>query len=1216
MRYWFFSLLLVIPVAAQTPPRTRTAALVVDGNLSDPIWAEAAPAKLVPSEDGVPEASGGEIRAVVAGRYLYVSARLPEPTGRFVARLTGRNPNWEEEDALRILAGSNIGYTDRIVQVNPLGAYSIEKAVHPVYQSQAIFPYADEWERSVLYRDADKFLVAVSRGATEWDTEVAIPLNQLSAPGSDLTYVSVERIRATRPGSPREQWHFPQHGPAAKIPVTNLVKWDAPPPVLRAAVVGNSDPAIAVGRRPSLPPVDSWWDDAAWANVPVLALMRDEQNARRPRFPTFVKLLHDARTLSVIAKCVEPDRILAAVNENDGPVTQDDTFQVYLSSSGSSYTEFALNAAGYLLDTMGFAGGPRLSRAREWTSGAHVAIHRGEGFWQARIDIPLEPTAAALGETSIPADWRILLMRSRPARDGEPRESSVLPVIESDTALCPARYRRLALMDGGGSESNESVSESMPVDFETRVLSPAERETANLADMLTQEMRGRVLKVLESEKHDRDQVQTREDWERFRNPRIHALADSLGPFPERTALQARVTKQFEGQGYRRQDLVYQSRPGLWVPANLYLPANPTRSMPGIVIVHSLHRPKSQAELQDMGILWARSGCAVLIMDQIGHGERVETYSWNREAYHSRYLTGMQLSLVGESLMKWMVWDIMRGIDLLVARPDINREQIILLGAVAGGGDPAAVTAALDKRIAAVVPFNFGEASPEQGGGQSSWPQGMADPGWGSWESTRNLPGSIAHQFFPWIIDASVAPRRFLYSYELGWNVENQPAWERYRKVFGFYGAEDHLGEAHGFGAFPGPGECANIGPSQRVTIYPYFKRWFNIPSPAQEPDDRRPESELQALTPAIAAELKMQSIHQLAGVMAASELHAVRAALGETSPANRREWLQKTWAEKLGDIEPNQSAQATPHWSKPWRNSTVEGLTLQVEPGIIVPMLLVHSSEPAIVRRPVVIAVAEGGKERFIRERASEIQELVNAGIEVCLPDVRGVGETSPDGRRDPSSEEVSLAATEVMLDSTLLGKRLKDLRTVIAYLGTRPDLDPKRLALWGDSFAPANLSSLMVDEVPGWRVGPTIQHQAEPLGGLLSLLGALYEDRVSAVSISGGLAAYSSVLDNAFTYVPGDVIVPGILKNGDLPDVMAAIAPRPLFLQGLVDGKNRILPTSSLRSSLAPAIEAYRDSAGHLQLEPEGGSSHVSEWLRTTLNDVPRHASVRRPQR
>ena len=115
-----------IPAVAQMAPLWSSM-----GISTIPFGAEAEPAKLVPSEKGVPEASGGESVQWLRADILYVSARLPEPTGRFVARLTGRNPNWEEEDALRILAGANIGYTDRIVQVNPLGLTRLKRPFTP-----------------------------------------------------------------------------------------------------------------------------------------------------------------------------------------------------------------------------------------------------------------------------------------------------------------------------------------------------------------------------------------------------------------------------------------------------------------------------------------------------------------------------------------------------------------------------------------------------------------------------------------------------------------------------------------------------------------------------------------------------------------------------------------------------------------------------------------------------------------------------------------------------------------------------------------------------------------------------------------------------------------------------------------------------------------------------------------------------------------------------
>jgi hypothetical protein len=177
------------------------------------------------------------------------------------------------------------------------------------------------------------------------------------------------------------------------------------------------------------------------------------------------------------------------------------------------------------------------------------------------------------------------------------------------------------------------------------------------------------------------------------------------------------------------------------------------------------------------------------MDQLGSGERLQSQPWLCEGYYSRYALGMQLYLAGDSLMKWMVWDLMRGIDLLADRSYVDPKRIIMLGAVAGGGDPAAVTAALDDRVAAVIPFNFGEASPEDHytRGPRRYDFATADPGWGGWESTRCLRNSIAGQFFPWLICAAVAPRPFVFSFELAWpkGVEQEPAWIRYQKVFGF-----------------------------------------------------------------------------------------------------------------------------------------------------------------------------------------------------------------------------------------------------------------------------------------------------------------------------------------------------------------------------------------------------------------------------------------------
>jgi dienelactone hydrolase len=678
-------------------------------------------------------------------------------------------------------------------------------------------------------------------------------------------------------------------------------------------------------------------------------------------------------------------------------------------------------------------------------------------------------------------------------------------------------------------------------------------------------------------------------------------------------LATRVTSEFRGDGYQRKNLAYQSQPGIWVTANLYLPEQYHAAMPGMLILHSQHGPKTQFELQDMGILWAKAGCAVLVIDLVGFGERGETYPWDRDNINARYVEGEQLYLTGSSLLTWMVWDAMRGIDLLLDRPNVNKKEIIVLGAVAGGGDPAAVTAALDSRVAAVVPFNFGEAMPETSRFipyKNEWPLDLAEPTIGSYyETTRAIRRNVVDQFLQWFICASVAPRRFVFSYELGWKVEDLPAWARYQKVYSLYDALGNLAEAHGFGPFPGPGECWNIGPAERRSLHPTFERWFGIPIPfddskrsesenlAELPSlARRPVSELAVLTPSVAPELHIRTLHEVAHAQGEAEVQNVRAKLAKLPPAEQRQWLAAQWAAKLGNLEPNRYPQATVEWTKEMPDTRAEAIALAVEPGITVPLLLLHPLSPAPAHPPVVVAVAEGGKDLFLARRSEQIEALLKGGAAVCLIDVRGTGETGPS----------AAANTALVLGETLLGERLRDLRTVLAYLGSRADVDAQRVGLWGDSFTPPNPDHLILDETPLWEIGPQVEQEAEPLGGLLALLGGLYENNVQTVAVQGGLASFLSILDDSFAYVPQDVIVPGILEAGDVAEVASALAPHPLLLQGLVDGRDRLVPVADLESQLAPVYEAYRSvSSGALSIRPGENASQFANWFLTHLSSA-----------
>jgi hypothetical protein len=184
------------------------------------------------------------------------------------------------------------------------------------------------------------------------------------------------------------------------------------------------------------------------------------------------------------------------------------------------------------------------------------------------------------------------------------------------------------------------------------------------------------------------------------------------------------------------------------------------------------------------------------------------------------------------------------------------------------------------------------------------------------------------------------------------------------------------------------------------------------------------------------------------------------------------------------------------------------------------------------------------------------------------------------------------------MLGQTLVGSRLRDVRSVLRYLRTRADLDAGRVALWGDSFAPANPAdrdlAVPLDADP-------FPPMAEPLGGLLALFTALFEDDVRAVSVRGGLTGYASLLQSQFCYVPHDALIPGALTAGDLCDVAAALAPRPLRMEGLVDGLNRAVGPAEFAGLMEPARSAYRalDAGDRLQLDAgDAASPRAVRWL------------------
>jgi cephalosporin-C deacetylase-like acetyl esterase len=656
-------------------------------------------------------------------------------------------------------------------------------------------------------------------------------------------------------------------------------------------------------------------------------------------------------------------------------------------------------------------------------------------------------------------------------------------------------------------------------------------------------------------------MSSRADWEKFRGEKIVKLRQSLRLPKSRLPIKMHVSAERSGEGYVVKNVLYETRPHWFVTANLYVPLKRGESMPGILLSHSHHSPKTQGELQDMGATWARTGCMVLVPDHLGHGERREhpfasakdfdsDFPVSRQDYRFRYDNSLQLYLAGESLMGWMVHDLLAGVDLLLAQPGVARDKIILLGSVAGGGDPAAVAAAVDERIACAIPFNFGGPQPETRFPLPEDAETWFDyAGGGSWESTRNLADSASDGFLPWVIVGSLAPRRLIYGHEFSWDCQRDPVWNRLGRIWEWEDAADRLAFARGRGSLTGnspeDSHCNNIGSVHRRMIHPAFEKWFDIRvSQETEYSNRFDAADLMCWTPQLKEELNPKPLREILVEMIAempqqSTPIAPTVVDKEVTPV----WSNATFEEiatKLAEIR-------------------CDVLTANVAEDLSIRAIVLYPSGKS--PSPVAIAISQEGTKGFLERRADELEMLLHGGCIVCLAEPRGMGAFSPDADRGPNSGQTSLNASLWMLGRSLVEEQKSDLKSIISAVANLERVDDRRIYLWGDSFA----QPLPAGSEFKYPRGIDRPVEADTLGGLIAILAA-NDRQVAGVYVNGGLISYRSVLETPFVQIPQVTIMRAVLKQTDLPRMVAS-AHVAMRLESLVDGCNRLVTDKQLEA-------------------------------------------------
>ncbi|GAA4791409.1 hypothetical protein GCM10023231_19160 [Olivibacter ginsenosidimutans] len=151
--------------------------------------------------------------------------------------------------------------------------------------------------------------------------------------------------------------------------------------------------------------------------------------------------------------------------------------------------------------------------------------------------------------------------------------------------------------------------------------------------------------------------------------------------------------------YRIKNIRFQTRPGVYATANLYIPEG-KGPFPGVLITHG-HWPDGRRAVifQEVAQVLAQSGYVALTIDAWGAGERC-TIAGEQE-YHGANL-GASLFNIGQSLLGMQLTDNIRAVDLLCSLPGVDSTKIGATGS-SGGGNQTMWLAALDERIKAAIP---------------------------------------------------------------------------------------------------------------------------------------------------------------------------------------------------------------------------------------------------------------------------------------------------------------------------------------------------------------------------------------------------------------------------------------------------------------------------------------------------------------------------------
>jgi len=598
-------------------------------------------------------------------------------------------------------------------------------------------------------------------------------------------------------------------------------------------------------------------------------------------------------------------------------------------------------------------------------------------------------------------------------------------------------------------------------------------------------------------------LKTRADAEAYVRDVREKIQQSFGPWPEKTPLKPRITGVVERDTYKIEKVIFESRPGFLVTANLYVPKGRNFPLPGVVGTcgHSSNG-KAAEYYQGFAQGLARQGYVVLLYDPIGQGERLQYPDENLKSrigvgVREHLYAGNQQFLVGEFFGSWRAWDGIRAIDYLLTRQEVDPKHVGVTGN-SGGGTMTTWLCGVESRWTMGAPSCFVTTFRRNLENELPADTEQCPP--------RALALELDHSDFL----AAMAPKPviILAKERDYFDVRGtEEAYARLKHLYKLLGAQENIG------LFIGP-TYHGYSQENREAMYRWFNRVTGISDAQSEPELMIEKDETLWCTPrGQICDLKSRPVY--------SFTQAKSKKLAENRPRSLTEKeLKRRLARTLR--LPRTADKSAPEYRilRNWRSRAYPKrywttYVIETEPDLYAVVYRLSDerlmSRPPGAKKRAILYVAHHSSDAELREEPL-IAELLKAEPDTVLYtcDVRGIGESQPNTCNqnsflDPYGSDYFYAIHSIMLDKPYVGQKTYDVLQVLHWL---KDHGHDRVHI----------------VAKGW-------------GALPATFAAVLSDQVKQVTLKNALTSYSDIAESETYAWPLSTLLPNVLASFDLPD-------------------------------------------------------------------------------